>query len=349
MARLPANSALTFRRCPLGHAKRIPICLAAVLVLLIPSANARLGRPPVGPGPTVQCICRFGWGEAAELGRTEAGYPLCCGPMTLLQILLLGIVQGLTEFLPVSSSGHLVVVNALLQTWGSEPVEDLVEVNIVLHLGTLAAVAIYYRREIWRLLGKDRRVIPLLVVGTIPAAVIGVTIKKLLPDSVEAAILENPLLAGLMFPVTAAALVWAMRRPAGPHSYTELSMGHAFVVGLAQAAALLPGISRSGATIAAGLGVGQSRRSSATFAFLLALPAIAGAGVLEALEMWEAGGAQTAPGILAVGFAVSMAVGLGALMLLIRWVERGKLAWFAYYLVPLGIATVLWQLAAYRL
>lgn len=297
----------------------------------------------------MKCIGRLVLGEVADVGRRRGSYPLCCGPMTLLEILLLGIVQGLTEFLPVSSSGHLVVVNALLQTWGSDPVEDLVEVNIVLHLGTLAAVAIYYRREIWRLLGEDRRVIPLLVVGTIPAAILGVTIKKVLPDATEAAMLENPLLAGMMFPVTAAALVWAMRRREGPHNYTELSLGQAFAVGLAQAAALLPGISRSGATIAAGLGVGQSRRASATFAFLLALPAIGGAGVLEALEMWEAGGAQTAPSILAAGFVVSMVVGLGALMLLIRWVERGRLAWFAYYLVPLGVATVLWQLAAYKL
>lgn len=267
--------------------------------------------------------------------------------MSLLQVIVLGIVQGLTEFLPVSSSGHLVVANALLETWGGDPVEDLIEVNIVLHLGTLAAVLIYYRREIWRLIGEDRRVIPLLVVGTIPAAVAGVVIKKVLPEPAEAAILENPLLAGLMFPITAAALVWAMRRPAGQLNYTELSLGQALVVGVAQAAALLPGISRSGATIAAGLGAGQSRRASATFAFLLAIPAIAGAGLLESLEMWESGGAQTAPSILGVGFAVSMAVGLVALMLLIRWVEQGKLAWFAWYLVPLGVATVLWRLASY--
>ena len=88
--------------------------------------------------------------------------------MPLWEIILLGIVQGLTEFLPVSSSGHLVVVNSLLEWLGSEPVEDLIEVSIVLHLGTLMAVLVFYRREIVRLLGSDRRVIPILIIGTIP-------------------------------------------------------------------------------------------------------------------------------------------------------------------------------------
>jgi len=115
-------------------------------------------------------------------------------------------------------------------------------------------------------------------------------------------------------------------------------------VGLLQAVALLPGISRSGATIAAGLGVGLSRSASATFAFLLAIPAIAGAGVLEGIDVLQEGSTGTPLGLLAVGFIVSMLVGLIALRLLIRWVEQGRLAMFAYYLVPLGIAVVTWQM-----
>jgi len=264
--------------------------------------------------------------------------------MSLLEIIILAIVQGLTEFLPVSSSGHLVVVNALSEALGSEPVQDLVEVEIVLHLGTLAAVLVYYRREIARLFTSDRRVIPLLIIGTIPAAVLGIFIKKGLPEQSSALILENPLVAGICFPITAAMLWWAMRRSEGETDYPQLTSAGALKIGLLQALALLPGISRSGATISAGMGVGLTREAAATFAFLLAIPAIAGGGLLEMLEALDAGTTGTPLSTLAVGFAVSFVVGLGALALLIRFVRQGRLAMFAYYLVPLGAAVIAWQL-----
>jgi undecaprenyl-diphosphatase len=266
--------------------------------------------------------------------------------MTLFQIILLAIVQGITEFLPVSSSGHLVVVNRLLETWGHSPVQDLIEVSIVLHLGTLAAVLVYYRREIMRLLGSDRRVLGLLVVGTLPAGFLGVLIKKGLPDEVSGLILNNVLLAGCMFPVTAVGLLWIARRTTGKLDYPQLTWRQTITIGLLQAFALLPGISRSGATIIAGLGVGLRREAAATFAFLLAIPAIAGAGVLELAEVWQEGTTGTTPGTLLVGFVISMLVGLWALAMLIRWVQQGRLAMFAYYLIPLGLAVVSWQLAS---
>lgn len=266
--------------------------------------------------------------------------------MSLWEIILLGIVQGLTEFLPVSSSGHLVVANGLLETFGSDPVEDLVEVSIVLHLGTLLAVLAFYRREILRLLGEDRRAIPLLIVGTIPAVIFGLLIKKGPFEGLEKMILENPLVAGLMFPVTAATLLWVSRRDQGDIEYPQLTWQKSLLIGLMQAAAILPGISRSGFTIAAGLGVGLSRKSSSTFAFLLAIPVIAGAGLLESLDAMEAGTTGTSPTNLAIGFAVSFVVGWGALKLLVGLVQRGRLAMFAYYLIPLGVAVVAWQLAS---
>lgn len=266
--------------------------------------------------------------------------------MPLWEIILLAVVQGLTEFLPVSSSGHLVVTNAVLESLGSKPVDDLVEVSIVLHLGTLLAVLAFYRREIVRLLGDDRRAIPLLVVGTIPAVVFGLLIKKGPFDGLEKLILENPLVAGLMFPVTAATLLWVSRRESGELAYPQLSWQQSLLVGLMQAAAILPGISRSGFTIAAGLGVGLDRQASSTFAFLLAIPVIAGAGLLESLDAMEAGTTGTAPLNLAVGFFVSFAVGWAALKLLVGIVQRGRLAMFAYYLIPLGIAVVAWRLAS---
>jgi len=262
--------------------------------------------------------------------------------MSLWEIILLAIVQGLTEFLPVSSSGHLLVANGLLEAMGRPPVQDLLEVSIVLHLGTLAAVLVFYRHEIARLFGFDRRVILLLILGTLPAAALGLLLKKGMPEQQSSLILENVMLAGLMFPITALLLVWSERRTVGDQHYSELGWGKVFVIGLFQAVALLPGISRSGATIAAGLGVGLRREASATFAFLLAIPAIAGAGLLEAMEVLE-GSPSTPLATLAVGFLVSMVVGFGALKLLIRLVQRGRLAMFAYYLVPLGIAVILWR------
>jgi undecaprenyl-diphosphatase len=270
--------------------------------------------------------------------------------MSLIHIIMLAIIQGLTEFLPVSSSGHLVVVNRLLETLGEAPVKDLLEVSIVLHLGTLAAVLVYYRREVLRLVGSDRRVLWLLIIGTIPAAVLGLWIKKGLAAESSELVLQNAMVAGCMFPITAVGLVWASRTSSknGDSSdkldYQQLSWQQTLVIGTMQAVALLPGISRSGTTIVAGMGVGLRREAAATFAFLLAIPAIAGAGVLEILDVWKDGTTGTAPSILAVGFIVSMLVGLGALALLIHWVRQGRLALFAYYLIPLGAAVVTWQL-----
>lgn len=264
--------------------------------------------------------------------------------MSLVEILVLAVVQGLTEFLPVSSSGHLVVANSLLERWGMPPAQDLVEVSIALHLGTLASVLVYYRREIARMLGADKRVIPLLIVGTIPAAIVGVGLKKGLPDATADGILENVLIAGLMFPVTAFILIAASRARQGDSAYQSLGWGKVLAIGAAQAFAILPGVSRSGSTIAAGLAVGLDRESASTFAFLLAIPAILGAGLLETLDVLENGSTGTSLGLLALGFVVSFAVGWAALALLIQFVKRGRLAIFSWYLLPLGIAVIAWQL-----
>lgn len=263
--------------------------------------------------------------------------------MDLLQILILAVVQGLTEFLPVSSSGHLVVANALLEAAGKPPAEDLVEVNIVLHVGTLLAVLVFYRQAIARLLGEHRNVVLTLLAGTLPAVVIGLPIKLFVED-----LLESPLLAGCMFPVTAAILIWVSRRPEGPRHYADLSLREAAGIGLMQAFALLPGISRSGSTIAGGLLAGLQREAAGTFAFLLAIPVIAGPGLIEVAKMVKDAGdeaaGQTPALTLLAGAGVAFAVGYGALALLIRFVKQGKLAIFAWYLIPLGAAVVAWQL-----
>ncbi len=263
--------------------------------------------------------------------------------MGLTEIIILAIVQGLTEFLPVSSSGHLVVANAVLESLGRPPTEDLVEVNIVLHLGTLLAVLVYYRREIVRMLTRQWNVAGYVIAGTIPAAIVGIFIKKVLNDSVSSTILDNVLLAGCMFPVTAAVLVYASRYREGDSDYPQLSLAKVLAIGVAQAFAILPGISRSGSTIAAGIVCGLRREAAATFAFLLAIPAIAGAGALEALDMLDTG-TSTQPLVLMVGFMVSFVVGWASLVVLIHVVRHGRLSVFAWYLVPLGIIVVGWQL-----
>lgn len=269
--------------------------------------------------------------------------------MPLADLILLAVVQGLTEFLPVSSSGHLVVTNAVLQAMGRPPVEELLEVNIVLHLGTLLAVVVFYWREITRIATQDRRVAPLLVVGTLPAAAIGFPLK-----AYGDAYLNSPLLAGFMFPVTALILWWGSRCRTDHQGdrYQDLTYPAVVGIGAMQALALLPGISRSGSTIAGGLAAGLSRRDAGAFAFLLAIPAIGGAGAIEVAKLVkqasEAPGASEASGIAAanllIGAAVSFAVGWLALWQLMRFVRQGRLAIFCWYLVPLGVVVTAWQL-----
>lgn len=259
--------------------------------------------------------------------------------MSYLEILLLAVVQGITEFLPISSSGHLVIVEALL---GHQ--KELLDVNIVLHGGTLLSILVYYWHHIWRLLGKDRRAIGLILLATIPVVVVGFPMKEY-----GEAILSSPLVAGLMLPVTGALLLWAARRPQGDVDYPEMSYGRALVVGLFQVFAILPGISRSGTTISGGLAVGLKRESATTFAFLLGIPTIGGAVMLTLVKLLKQDAATSATatpiGVLAVGFVTSFLVGLVALWWLIRWLEKGRLAWFAYWCIAVGAAVIIWQVA----
>ena len=258
--------------------------------------------------------------------------------MVYLQVLRLAVVQGITEFLPISSSGHLVVAASIFDQF-FEKMDDKLTVNIVLHLGTLAAIVAFYWRRILALLGRDRRVIGLLIVGSIPAAVIGVPMKLWFDD-----LLESPLLAGCMFLVTGSMLIWGSRCKAGETDYRDLSYRRAIVIGLFQAFALLPGISRSGSTIVAGIGAGLKRDEAATFSFLLAIPALGGAGLLEIAKLLKNAGSATPVDALALGLVASFIVGLAALAWLIRWLQKGKLHYFAWWLFVLGPAVIAWQI-----
>ncbi len=257
--------------------------------------------------------------------------------MSLPILLLLAVVQGIAEFLPISSSGHLIVLGNWLGESG-RPLPDLNDVNIVLHLGTLGSIVVFYRERLIRLLFEDRRVIWLMFIGTLPAVVVGLPLKLMFED-----VLESPLVAGLMFPVTGLALLWTTRLPLGEIDYRKMTWRDALFIGCCQAVAILPGLSRSGSTIAAGLGRGLNRSSAATFSFLLAVPAILGAGVLEGIDMLKDGKPPELPvSHLLLGAAVSFVIGIGALWLLNRWLQSGRIQVFAWYCIGLGIFVV-WQ------
>ena len=259
--------------------------------------------------------------------------------MALLQIVLLAIIQGIAEFLPISSSGHVVVVAALFRRLG-HPMQEMVTLNIVLHLGTLGAILVFYWGRIWRLLGEDRRIVPLLAVGTIPAVIVAPSRWWL-----EGA-LESPTLAGCMFLVTGAMLALSPRTRLGQLDCRGMTYGQALLIGLFQALAVLPGISRSGATIVAGLGCGLKREEAAAFSFLLAIPIIGGAGLVELVGvLLEPSGAPQI-GLLGLGAGLSFAVGLASLAWLLGWLRKGRLHHFAWWVIPLGVAVIAWGLLA---
>ena len=252
------------------------------------------------------------------------------------QALIMGIVQGLTEFLPVSSSGHLVIVPYLLG-W-TDPFITSLAFSVMLHLGTLVALLVYFRAD-WlvivpagiaslreRSLGSDpnRKLAWLLVVATIPAVIAG----PILNDRLEAAVRTAEDVAVAL--VVGAAILWlADQLGRKSDGIDRITFRLAAVIGLAQSIALVPGISRAGITISAGLFAGLTREAAARFSFLMATPIIAGAGVFEGLKLLrgEAGvDVQAAP--LVVGMIAALVAGLAAIHLMLRYLRTRSYAIF---------------------
>lgn len=258
----------------------------------------------------------------------------------MIETIILAIVQGIAEFLPISSSGHLVILGALMnQLLGSTPSESAT-LEIILHAGTLGSILVVFWRRIVDLLTSDRRVVLLLVVGTIPAVFVGLTIKTQFP-----AIMKNPMLAGAMLIVTGIMLIILGKLPVRHGEYRNLSLWGAFAVGCFQAFAILPGISRSGSTILGSRLLGLKTDDAVTFSFLLAIPAIAGAAVLELKDLVKdmQAGKQLDYSLaqLGIGAIVSFAVGIFALKWLIGWSRQERLHWFAAWCIPAGIAVLI--------
>jgi len=260
-----------------------------------------------------------------------------------LRVFILAIVQGIAEFLPISSKGHLVIGNELLKRFqGGSIADEGMTLIIALHVGTLGSILVVY---FWRLrqilLEMDWRLCAAIVIASIPAAAIGIGFKHRLEP-----LYRSPAAAGFGLLVTSALLILSQRLASGRFTDRQLPWPVALVVGCFQAVALLPGISRSGTTISGGLFSGMERESAATFSFLIAIPAIAGAALLDSVKWLKHGHQETLaiPGpTLLMGMAVSFVVGIVALRLLIKMISRQKLHWFGYYCLALGLIVIAWQ------
>jgi undecaprenyl-diphosphatase len=271
--------------------------------------------------------------------------------VSFVQALILGAVQGATEFLPVSSSGHLVLVPWLLG-W---PAPDLA-FGAVAHWGTAAAVVVYFWDEVWgiaralalwlvrvvrsrgaqlALIAPQARLGLLVALGSVPAAVLGYLFEGFFEE-----MFSQPVPAAAFLLLTALLLGLAESIGKRQRVLADLKWPDAVLVGLAQAAAILPGVSRSGATIAAGLGTGLQRDAAATFSFLLSVPIVLGAGLFEVLALLPAASTHTAAS-LAAGFVASLVVGYGAIRLLMLQVQRGRLYPYAAYCAMAGIGSLI--------
>lgn len=268
--------------------------------------------------------------------------------MELLPAAILGLVQALTEFLPVSSSGHLVLSRILL---GVET-EHGAAFEVAVHFGTLLSVIIVLREDVWSLLrsswtaltqprelprlwsdNPEFKVLVAILVGCVPAGVVGLAFK----DQLEAAF-SSPLVVCSALIVTGFVLLATLLPAPGDK---RVGLGSAVLIGIAQAVAIIPGVSRSGSTIATAMFLGLERDHAARYSFLLSLPVIAGATALKARELLSVQISGDTWLALGVGALVSFLAGIGALILLMRIVRRGGFAHFGWYCIAVGVVGLL--------
>ena len=268
--------------------------------------------------------------------------------MTLPAAILLGIVQGLTEFLPVSSSAHLILARAF---FGWEmPADAGLAFDVALHIGTLAAILLFFRREIAAMtlalpnalsLAQDgpARLVRLIAIGTVPVVIVGLT----LTDFIERS-LRSPGVAAGALAIGAALMLVAERAGRRQRTEEHVTWVDALVIGTAQASALIPGVSRSGSTIAVGLLLGMRRDAAARFTFLLAIPAVLAAAGKEMLELRHAPLTADVVQLFVVGVLVSAGVGYLTIKYFLRYLGGHSLDVFAYYRLALAALTVWWLL-----
>ena len=275
--------------------------------------------------------------------------------MTYIQAIILGLAQGLSEFLPISSSGHL----ALLQYFFGIDAENVLPFAVLLHLGTLISVFIVYWKDIVDLIkelgavikvictGKGLRVNAnptrrlgfMIIVATIPTAIIG-----LLFNDLFNALYLSLIAIGTGLLITGTILVIAERMGKSNKGIKEMKFRHAFFVGLMQGVAICPGISRSGSTLFGGLITGLNREFAVKFAFLISIPSILGSVIVEAPDAFKAGMDMSLIGPVLVGVIVSAVAGLIAIKAMIKLVSNKNLMGFSIYTWALGIAVIVYAL-----
>lgn len=260
--------------------------------------------------------------------------------MTIWEAFILGIVQGATEFLPISSSGHLV----LLPTIFNWPAVSLALVAIV-HQGTLLAVLVYFRRDLWQIIKAvwqglavrkplataDARLGWYILAGSIPAAIAGLTLESFFEEA-----FGTPAVAAAFLLLTAVFLVIGERMLSGRKRIENITLTDAMVVGLFQMLALFPGVSRSGSTITGGLLRGLDRAAAARFSFLLGIPAILGAGLLSTFDLLQADDLGSQIPLLIAGFVAAAVSGYLCIHFLLTWLRSHSLYLFAGYTAAFG-------------
>lgn len=275
--------------------------------------------------------------------------------MNTIQALLMGLLQGLTEYLPVSSSGHLTIASTLFGIDG----EENMLFTIMVHVATVLSTIVILGGEIGKIikgmfgplnngaqglnrLNPDQRYVLNILVSMIPIGIVGVFFK----EQVEAIFGSGMTIVGICLLVTALLLTFSYY--ARPRERENISLGHAFIIGLAQAIAVLPGLSRSGSTIATGLMLGEKKSNMAQFSFLMVIPPILGEALLDVLKMvkGESLGAEIGWLPLTVGFLAAFISGCVACKWMIGIVKKGKLIYFAYYCAIAGVISLIYDLVA---
>jgi undecaprenyl-diphosphatase len=268
--------------------------------------------------------------------------------MSVFQALVLGIVQGATEFLPISSSGHLVLVPWFLG-WDLD-LQAAFIFDVLVQWGTILAVVIYFRRDLFAILrgwllglfqgqpfsDPEAKLGWLLILASLPAVVLGLGLKSI----VESTFAQPEAVSGFLL-FTAALLLASERLRRSTRTLDALTGLDAFLIGVAQALALFPGVSRSGATMAGGITRGLNRIDAARFSFLMAVPVMLGAGSIALLDLAQSPSASTQLAPLAVGFVAAALVGLASIHFLLGYIKRHPLTIFALYCLVLGMGGLL--------
>ncbi len=261
--------------------------------------------------------------------------------MSWVQVIVLSVVQGLTEFLPVSSSGHLRIVSQLF--WGEDAGASF---TAVIQLGTELAVLVFFAKDIWRILTAwfagladkskrnfDYRMGWMVIAGTIPVGLAGVLLKDLIREN-----FRNLWITATVLILFSLVFILAERRGKKTRGFEELTMKDAVLMGLWQCLALIPGVSRSGGTISGGLFLNLDREVATRFSFLLAIPAVLASGLFSLPDAFDPQAGQAASGLqLLVGSGIGFVVGYISIAWLLKFVSNHSFAWFAAYRIPLGL------------